>query len=113
MSPLALSLRFLQTQPDARLVALARDGHERAFEALIRRYRSSLHAYCRRLCGADGSADDVLQQALLHAWTALAAGAEVRDPKSWLFRIVHNVAVSDSRRARVIQFDRHAAAARS
>ena len=49
MSPLALSIRFLQTQPDAKLVELARAGHERAFEALVQRYRRPLLRYCRRL----------------------------------------------------------------
>ena len=52
MSPLATSLRFLQTQSDARLVELSHEGHERAFEALVHRYRRELLAYCRRLTRA-------------------------------------------------------------
>ena len=32
------SLTLLRTQSDARLAALARDGHERAFEAIVERY---------------------------------------------------------------------------
>ncbi len=36
------SLVLLRTQSDARLVALARDGHERAFEAIVERYRRQL-----------------------------------------------------------------------
>ena len=98
MSPLATSLRFLQTQPDARLVALAREGHEAAFEALIRRYRRRLLSYCRRIVGSDGAAEDVLQQALLQAWVAIGRGTEVTDPRAWLYRIVHNVAISSVRR---------------
>lgn len=97
MSPLALSLRFLQTQSDARLVSLARDGHERAFEALIRRYRSQLLAYSRRLASGNTSPEDILQQAMINAWKALTAGSEVRDPRAWLYRIVHNVAISTQR----------------
>jgi RNA polymerase sigma factor (sigma-70 family) len=94
MSPLAISLRFLQTQPDERLVALARDGHERAFEALVRRYRSQLLAYCRRVAPRGTAPEDILQQGLLQAWRALSAGAEVREARAWLYRIVHNVAIS-------------------
>src|SRR5436305_11355322 len=94
MSPLAISLRFLQTQPDERLVALARDGHERAFEALIRRYRSRLLAYCRRVAPRGTPPEDILQQGLLQAWRALSGGAEVRDARAWLYRIVHNVAIT-------------------
>jgi RNA polymerase sigma factor (sigma-70 family) len=98
LSPLAFSLRFLQTQPDAALVALARAGHERAFEALVKRYRRPLLAYCRRIGPADANVEDTLQQALLQAWVAVRTGPEVREPRAWLYRIVHNVAISNSRR---------------
>jgi RNA polymerase sigma-70 factor (ECF subfamily) len=99
MSPLAISIRFLQTQPDHRLLELARAGHERAFEALIQRYRRQLLKYCRRLTSSDSFAEDILQQALLQAWVALSASdTEVRDPRAWLYRIVHNVAISNLRR---------------
>ncbi len=97
MSPLALSLRLLQAQPDERLLVLAKDGHELAFEALVRRYRKPLLAYCRRI--TPGSAEDVLQQALLQAWGALGAGAEVTEARAWLYRIVHNAAISAVRNA--------------
>ena len=94
MSPLAISLRFLQTQPDQRLVELARAGHERAFEALVCRYRGALLAYCRRRAPRGTSPEDILQQGLLQAWKALSSGSEVRDARAWLYRIVHNVAIS-------------------
>ena len=97
MSPI-LSLRPLQTQSDAKLVAMARDGHERAFEALVRRYRRQLLAYASRLLGAEGRAEDALQHALLQAWIALRADADVKDARAWLYRIVHNSAVSTLRR---------------
>ncbi len=97
MRPLALSLRCLQTQPDSQLVALARDGHEAAFEALVRRYQRELLAYCRRLQPRSGSAEDALQQTLLQAWRALSAGAEVRDARPWLYRIAHNVSLNHLR----------------
>ncbi len=97
MSPLAVSLRFLQTQPDARLVELARNGHERAFEALVRRYRGPLLAYCRRVSPRGTAAEDILQQGLLQAWRAISGGAEVRDARAWMYRIVHNVAISAAR----------------
>ncbi len=102
MSPLALSLRFLQTQSDPQLAKLAGEGHERAFEALVRRYRKPLLGYCRRLTSSEASAEDALQQGLLQAWTAIRTGAEVRDPRAWLYRIVHNVAISSNRRPRSI-----------
>lgn len=93
MSP-SLSLGVLLTQSDERLVGYARAGHERAFEALVRRYRRQLHCYCRRLLLSDERAEDALQQALLQAWVALRGGAEVRAVRPWLYRIVHNAALS-------------------
>lgn len=98
MSPLALSLRFLQTQSDEQLAALARAGHERAFEALVRRYRRPLLAYCRRIGSAQTNPEDTLQQGLLQAWSAIRTGVEVREPRAWLYRIVHNVSISNHRR---------------
>ena len=99
MSPLALSVRFLQTQPDGKLLELARAGHERAFEALVQRYRRPLLGYCRRLSRSEASAEDALQQALMQAWIALSAGeGEIREVRAWLYRIVHNVAISNLRR---------------
>ncbi len=108
MSPLASSLRFLQTQSDARLIELAREGHERAFEALVHRYRRQLLAYCRRLSPTEAGAEDVLQQALLQAWVAIGREAEVRDVRAWLYRIVHNVAISHLRRpgGELVELDR-------
>ena len=98
MSP-SVPLRLLQTQTDARLVELARGGHERAFEALVQRHRKPLLDYCRRLLLPESRAEDALQQALMQAWLALRDGDEVREPRAWLFRIVHNSAISALRRS--------------
>jgi RNA polymerase sigma factor (sigma-70 family) len=89
---------LLRTQSDERLVALARAGHDRAFETIVRRYRRPLLAACRRMVD-DGRAEDVLQQALLSAWAALRRGDDVRELRAWLFRIVRNAAVSHGRRS--------------
>src|SRR3954466_11593206 len=89
---------LLRTQSDERLVALARAVHERAFEAIVRRYRAPLLAACRRM-SPDGRGEDGLLQALLSAWAALRRGDDVCDRPAWLFRIVRNAAISHRRRA--------------
>jgi RNA polymerase sigma factor (sigma-70 family) len=94
-----ISASLLAGQSDLRLLTLARQGHEGAFEALVQRYRAQLLAYCRRIGLSQWRAEEVLQQALLHVWLALRNGTEVRDPKPWLYRIVHNRAVNAMRRA--------------
>ena len=47
MSPW-LSELFLGSQSDERLVELARAGHDRAFVAIVQRYRRELYAHARR-----------------------------------------------------------------
>ncbi|HST33123.1 MAG TPA: RNA polymerase sigma factor [Solirubrobacteraceae bacterium] len=96
MSP-RISIRLLATQSDQRLVALAREGHERAFEALVHRYRRPLLRYARRMRLSEARAEDVLQQSFMQSWIALSGGASVNDVRSWLYRIVHNVAVNAMR----------------
>jgi RNA polymerase sigma factor (sigma-70 family) len=96
MSP-RISISLLASQSDQRLAALAGEGHERAFEALVQRYRRPLLRYCRRMRLGDARAEDVLQQAFLQAWLAFARGSEVRDVRPWLYRIVHNAAVNAMR----------------
>jgi RNA polymerase sigma factor (sigma-70 family) len=90
MSP-RLSDLFLSSQSDERLVALARAGNERAFVAIVERYRPELQALARRLC-ADGRSEDVVQQAFLSAFAALRSGAEVKHLRGWLYRITRNAA---------------------
>src|SRR3954467_11621336 len=87
---------LLRTQSDERLVALARAGHERAFEAIVERYRKPLLRACRRVL-PEARAEDAVQQALVAAWTALEGGHDVREPRAWLFRVAHNPALNQLR----------------
>src|SRR3954452_16406641 len=87
------SLALLRAQTDARLVDLARAGHERAFEAIVERYRKPLLRRARRAL-PETRAGDALQRALLTAWSALQRGDEVRELRPWLYRIVHNTSLN-------------------
>ncbi|HLH66484.1 MAG TPA: sigma-70 family RNA polymerase sigma factor [Solirubrobacteraceae bacterium] len=94
MSPrLSLSEVFLRTQTDERLCALAGAGHPRAFAVLVERHRGPLLRAAVRVGGRE-RAEDVVQEALLRAWRALAAGTRVEHVPAWLHRIVRNTAVS-------------------
>ncbi len=96
MSP-RFSIRPLSAQADARLAQLARTGDERAFEVLVRRHRVALGAYCRGIGLPEHRVEDVLQHSLTKAWLALDRGVEVREPRAWLYRIVHNTAINTIR----------------
>src|SRR3712207_4512415 len=94
-----ISATLLRTQTDRRLIALAAQGSEQAFEALVERYRRPLQAYCRRMLLPREAAEDVVQQAFLSTWTALWRGTEVRDARAWLYRVTHNAASNALKRA--------------
>ena len=75
-----ISTTILRTQSDDRLVALARDGHERAFEALVERYRKPLLRHVRRIL-PEARAEDAIQQAFLNAWSALQRAQRAAGPR--------------------------------
>jgi RNA polymerase sigma factor (sigma-70 family) len=96
MTPV-LTTVLLRTQSDQRLLALAHDGHERAFAAIDDRYRHQLARALRRFLPA-ARIDDVVQQTFISAWKAIAKGAEVADLQAWLHRIARNAALADLKR---------------
>jgi RNA polymerase sigma factor (sigma-70 family) len=93
-----MSRVVLRTQSDRRLAALAAAGSEAAFETIVLRYRRALLSYCRRLPLSESHSEDVVQQSLLCAWTALRRDGEIRELRPWLYRITHNQAISALRR---------------
>jgi len=87
---------LLRTQSDERLVALARAGHERAFEAIVERYRKPLLRACRRIL-PEARAEDALQHTLVAAWRGLERGDDVRELRPWLYRIARNTSLNQLR----------------
>src|SRR5919197_1769680 len=87
---------LLRTQTDERLVALARAGHDRAFEAIVERYRRPLLRVCRRIL-PEARAEDALQHALVAAWHGLRRGDDVQELRAWLYRITRNTALNQLR----------------
>lgn len=92
---------LLRLQADHRLVQLVRDGHDQAFEAVVDRYRDELLRYATRIVG-DARAEDVVQQALLNALSAMRKGSQQIQLRPWLYRIVHNGALNTLRSARCL-----------
>jgi len=76
---------------DERLLKLARAGDERAFQALIERYRPRLVRHCASIVGETG-AQDAVQQASINVWLALRRGCEVQSLRPWLFAIARSAA---------------------
>jgi RNA polymerase sigma factor (sigma-70 family) len=84
---------LLRLQDDNRLVALAREGHDPAFAAIVDRYGPALQRYCARLLGP-GRAEDAVQQAFVNAHAAMRATDQELALKPWLYRIAHNASLN-------------------
>ena len=87
------SLHVLRTQDDERLADLVKTGSHPAFEAIVERYRGPLIRYAAAIVGRD-AADEVVQESLVCAHTALLRGDEVACLRAWLHRIVRNKALN-------------------
>src|SRR4051794_23668000 len=88
------SPRFVRGEPDERLVALIRDGHEAAFEAVYDRYWRPLLSFCRHMLGEADEAEDAVQHTFIAAHRALLADDRDIHLKAWLFAIARNRCLS-------------------
>src|SRR5919112_1065637 len=91
------SYRGLTTRSDERLVAIAKQGDERAFEMLYERHGPAILRYCRSLLRSTQEAEDVKQETFVLAMSALRRGAEPDAFRPWLYRVAHNACISHLR----------------
>jgi RNA polymerase sigma-70 factor, ECF subfamily len=84
--------------PDEQLLRRARAGEGSAYEELFQRYRSDAYRYAYRLLGNEQDALDVVQEALLKAFSALRDFDGRSGFRTWLLRIVTNAALDWGRR---------------
>jgi RNA polymerase sigma-70 factor, ECF subfamily len=82
---------------DADLVADARSGSRRAFEALVRRYQKPLYFLCLRYVHDHDAAADLTQRAFIRAMEKMGELRDARIFRSWLFRIGANLALNHLR----------------
>lgn len=83
---------------DDRLATLASEGNKAAFGALYDRYDRTLLGYCRTIVHNPEDAGDALQNAWMKAMVALRREPPTGPVRPWLFRIVHNEAITVLRR---------------
>ena len=69
-----------------------------AFLETVAHLRPSLHRYCARMTGSVTDGEDLVQEALFHAYRRLDTFDDTRPLKPWLFRIAHHRCVDFLRR---------------
>jgi RNA polymerase sigma-70 factor (ECF subfamily) len=91
---------------DRELVALARQGAEGAFRAMMARNNRRLYRVARSVVRDDGEAEDVVQASYVRAFAGLAEFRGEASLSTWLTRVVLNEALGRVRRKRpTVEFD--------
>ncbi|HYC70172.1 MAG TPA: sigma-70 family RNA polymerase sigma factor [Opitutaceae bacterium] len=82
------------------LIARARDGDVRAFEALYRRHVPRVFAVCLRLAADPVRAEELTQSAFVQLWQKLPLFRGESAFSTWLHRLAVNTALMDFRATR-------------
>jgi RNA polymerase sigma-70 factor (ECF subfamily) len=72
---------------DAGIVRAVRSGRRDAYDELVRRYAAKIRAICWSKLGRRGPVDDMVQEAFLRAYRAIATLTEPEKFGSWLYGI--------------------------
>jgi RNA polymerase sigma-70 factor (ECF subfamily) len=99
--PPAEPTRAYDGAPDPDLIRWSAEGDRRAFDEIVTRHGAFALRVAARLVADRSAAEDVAQEAMVRAW----AQADRFDPQranftTWLYRIVTNLCIDQSRRRR-------------
>jgi RNA polymerase sigma-70 factor (ECF subfamily) len=89
----------LAAAAEASVVALAVSGDDQAFAELVRRRQGMVRELMRRLSGDRAFAEDMAQQAFVHAWRRLGRLKSPAAFGSWLRAIAVNVWLQEARKS--------------
>jgi RNA polymerase sigma-70 factor (ECF subfamily) len=87
-------------QSDAVLVARSLAGDRRGFDALVARYKDTVHRITLRMTGSTWDAQDLAQESLVQAWVKLPQLAEPAKFGCWLRTVAANTCKMWLRRQR-------------
>lgn len=89
----------LQRLADEDLMQLVRENDPAAFAVVYERHASVAFSLAFRMCGMQGLAEDVVQEAFLSLWRSGARYDRTRGSvRTWVLGIVHNRAIDALRR---------------
>jgi RNA polymerase sigma-70 factor, ECF subfamily len=84
----------------AALIARARSGDTRAFEALYREHVDRVYGLCLRMTGNVSEAEDCAQEAFIQAWNKLAKFRGDSAFGTWMHRIAVNAVLGRIRKSK-------------
>jgi RNA polymerase sigma factor (sigma-70 family) len=85
---------------DERLVARAKRGDRRAFEAIFERYHQDLYRFCLTLVGSRQDAEDALQATMVKVLRSLPGERRQIRLRPWIYRVARNESIDMVRRRR-------------
>ena len=74
-----------------------------AFSAIFERHHALIYHYLRTLVADDAVAEDLTRDSFVRAWRSFEC-EEPRNPKTWLYAIATNAALSAMRRRRLLRW---------
>src|ERR1051325_9209615 len=86
-----------EAQAATLLVAQAKAGDSRAFEALVKRYRKRIYALALHMTGSAHEADDIAQEVFLKAFRALPQFEGRSQFFTWVYRMAVNRSLNSRR----------------
>ena len=91
---------------DEKLIKLVCDQNQELYREVVERYQNKLLRYAGYLMGDDQEAADVVQEALIKAFISLRGFNDKYKFSSWIYRIVHNQAMTQlKRRKKTVSFE--------
>ena len=93
------SSEFTDSAPeDSALIRRIAHGDKDAFSVFLNRYLSTMVAYAQHYIGNRSDAEDIAQEAFTRVWTHADSWRETgASPRSWLYRITHNLCIDELR----------------
>src|SRR5438093_13139677 len=88
----------LTSAADQEVVLWAREGHERAFRELIRRYERPVFSLIYRMVRNRELAEDLAQETFIKVLNAVGSYRPEFKFSSWVFKIANNAAIDHLRR---------------